>query len=174
MLHGFNLTFCRKRSDGQGKNFWAFEHKSLRGLLEFYIFNHSWAVGWRFWLYQFSAELRRELWWGFWGVLLESESLFVLFHLLLGFMSKCQTCWTTSPVESATMITMITMNTMNTNHVNLLNNFSSGECDHPASARGWVFHQGAGARLVRMIVIIMIIIMGHGSSDCSLKSLSAT
>ena len=41
--------------------------------------------------------------------------------------------------------------------INLLDNFSSGECDNPASAGGRVFHQGTGARLVRMNLIVGIV-----------------
>ena len=43
--------------------------------------------------------------------------------------------------------------------INLLDNFSSGECDNPASAGGRVFHQGTRARLVRMILMRMRMIM---------------
>ena len=39
-----------------------------------------------------------------------------------------------------------------------MDNFSSGECDNPASAGGRVFHQGTGARLVRMILIVRIVV----------------
>ena len=43
--------------------------------------------------------------------------------------------------------------------INLLDNFSSGECDNPASAGGRVFHQGTRAWLVRMILMRMRIVV---------------
>ena len=39
-----------------------------------------------------------------------------------------------------------------------MDNFSSGECDNPASAGGRVFHQGTRARLVRMFLIVRIVV----------------
>ena len=42
--------------------------------------------------------------------------------------------------------------------INLLDNFSSGECDNPASAGGRVFHQGTRAGLVRMFLIVRIVV----------------